>query len=222
MGKTFLTSDQIVVLEEFKKNQTLPSIFYLTGGTALSEFYLQHRYSDDLDFFTADEFPDIGVEKFIETLKFKLNAEFVSYKKLYDRRIFIFQFENKLELKIEFSLYPFKQIKQPQNFEGVLIDSLEDIATNKLMAMIDRNEPKDFFDLYFLLKNHFELMLLVENINRKFGFKIDLLTLGSELAKVRHLNLSMIKLIISVSEEEIKHFFEEQANSLRKNVLQSE
>ncbi len=28
--------------------------FYLTGGTALAAFYLQHRYSVDLDFFTAD------------------------------------------------------------------------------------------------------------------------------------------------------------------------
>jgi predicted nucleotidyltransferase component of viral defense system len=25
--------------------------FYFTGGTALSEFYLPYRYSDDLDFF---------------------------------------------------------------------------------------------------------------------------------------------------------------------------
>lgn len=25
--------------------------FYLTGGTALSRVYLNHRYSDDLDFF---------------------------------------------------------------------------------------------------------------------------------------------------------------------------
>lgn len=31
--------------------------FYLTGGTALSEFYLQHRYSDDLDFFTRKDEP---------------------------------------------------------------------------------------------------------------------------------------------------------------------
>ncbi|MCD4795127.1 MAG: nucleotidyl transferase AbiEii/AbiGii toxin family protein [Bacteroidales bacterium] len=25
--------------------------FYLTGGTALVRFYLNHRYSEDLDFF---------------------------------------------------------------------------------------------------------------------------------------------------------------------------
>ena len=29
--------------------------FYLTGGTALSVFYLGHRLSEDFDLFTADE-----------------------------------------------------------------------------------------------------------------------------------------------------------------------
>lgn len=219
MEKTLLTKDQIAALEEFKKNQILSPLFYLTGGTALAEFYLQHRYSDDLDFFIEAEFPQIKIEKFIETLKIKLNAKFVSYKKIYDRRIFIFQFENKPELKIEFSLYPFKQIEQPQNFDGVLVDSLEDIATNKLMAIIDRSEPKDFFDLYFLLKNNFQLTELIENISKKFGFKIDLLTIGSELAKVKHLDLLMVKSIINVGNEEIKEFFEKQAEILRKNIL---
>ena len=35
----------------------LPEInaFYLTGGTALSAFYLNHRKSNDLDFFTSVE-----------------------------------------------------------------------------------------------------------------------------------------------------------------------
>ena len=37
--------------------------FYLTGGTALSRFYLDHRYSDDLDFFIN------------HNLKFKAEAE---------------------------------------------------------------------------------------------------------------------------------------------------
>ncbi|MDR2095073.1 MAG: nucleotidyl transferase AbiEii/AbiGii toxin family protein [Treponema sp.] len=29
--------------------------FFLTGGTALSRAYYPHRYSDDLDFFYADD-----------------------------------------------------------------------------------------------------------------------------------------------------------------------
>ncbi len=36
---------------------TLGTGFYLGGGTALSRFYLQHRYSDDLDFFSHDAVP---------------------------------------------------------------------------------------------------------------------------------------------------------------------
>ena len=35
---------------EIIKNTHFP--FYLTGGTALSRCYYQHRYSDDLDFFS--------------------------------------------------------------------------------------------------------------------------------------------------------------------------
>ena len=31
------------------------SFFYLTGGTALAEYYLGHRLSYDLDFFTSDD-----------------------------------------------------------------------------------------------------------------------------------------------------------------------
>ena len=36
--------------------------FYLTGGTALSGYYLQHRISDDLDFFTEDDLDTLFIE----------------------------------------------------------------------------------------------------------------------------------------------------------------
>ena len=35
--------------------------FYLTGGTALAGYYLNHRISDDLDFFSFDFNSEIGV-----------------------------------------------------------------------------------------------------------------------------------------------------------------
>jgi len=41
--------------------------FYLTGGTALSAFFLKHRMSNDLDFFTA-------VEDLIPSFSRKLEA----------------------------------------------------------------------------------------------------------------------------------------------------
>lgn len=34
----------------------LASHFYFSGGTALSHYYLQHRFSEDLDFFNHGDF----------------------------------------------------------------------------------------------------------------------------------------------------------------------
>ena len=50
--------------------------FYLTGGTALSRFYLNHRYSDDLDFFVnqKDDFLAV-VREIIAKIKSMFNLE---------------------------------------------------------------------------------------------------------------------------------------------------
>lgn len=46
MDKLYPLQDQILNLLS-----RVESDFYLTGGTALSRHYLNHRFSDDLDFF---------------------------------------------------------------------------------------------------------------------------------------------------------------------------
>ena len=57
MGQvSFLNKEQKSILDGLKENQLIRSNFYFTGGTALSEFYLQHRYSEDLDFFSENIF----------------------------------------------------------------------------------------------------------------------------------------------------------------------
>ena len=55
MGKTILTPKQSHFLEIAQSESQIAKRFYLTGGTALSEFYLQHRFSHDIDFFTEKE-----------------------------------------------------------------------------------------------------------------------------------------------------------------------
>lgn len=53
-GKGILTPLQKEVLGILGQMQDI-SGFYLTGGTALAEFYLGHRQSFDLDLFTTEE-----------------------------------------------------------------------------------------------------------------------------------------------------------------------
>ncbi len=47
-----LTDHQKKVLELMGKESYFTRRFYFTGGTAPAEFYLQHRFSEDLDFFS--------------------------------------------------------------------------------------------------------------------------------------------------------------------------
>jgi predicted nucleotidyltransferase component of viral defense system len=53
-GKGIITDLQKKILLAFSE---IPGseIFYLTGGTALSEFYLAHRRSYDIDLFTTEK-----------------------------------------------------------------------------------------------------------------------------------------------------------------------
>lgn len=55
-NNAILTTAQISLLEEFIKSD-LNDVFRLTGGTALSAFYLEHRLSEDLDFFSHEKIP---------------------------------------------------------------------------------------------------------------------------------------------------------------------
>ncbi len=115
--------------------------FYLTGGTALTAYYFRHRISDDLDFFSFDEPDTFFIHQFINKLKESIKAKEVRYERLYDRNQFYFKFDEE-ELKIEFTKYPFKQLEKPELIDGLKIDSLRDIGANKLIAALERFDPK--------------------------------------------------------------------------------
>lgn len=151
-------------------NSTLSKRFYWTGGTLLAYHYLHHRMSLDLDFFSEEMFSFEEVNKLVEQIKRDLEFKKVSYQKIFDRREFIF--ENDEILRIEFVYYNHekKTLKKRNKLLGVYVDSLDDIAANKTMAYFDRNEPKDLFDIYFLLnKGGFTPSKLLELVYKKFG-----------------------------------------------------
>lgn len=221
MAETILTLDQQKVLDMFRTDKKLSEIFYLTGGTALAEFYLKHRLSDDLDFFTQDDFPLALVENFVGKLCSEMGRE-ARFQKLYDRRMFFLKSsapKGTGELKIEFTKYPFARLADFQVLDGLKIDSLLDIGSNKLMAMIDRFEPKDFADLYFLLNGNFKLDELVDGVNKKFGFKIEFLTLGSELMKAERISF-LPKMVKELNVETLKSFFVNLASELRPRIVE--
>ncbi len=219
MGQTILTAEQQEALGIIAKQDDISSIFYLSGGTALAEFYLGHRYSDDLDFFTDQEdFPQLTIEKTIRNIQQAIKAESIGYRKIYDRRLFFLKKADG-ELKIEFTYYPFTRLEAGQNKDGLTIDSLKDIAANKWMALVDRIEPKDFVDLYFIIKNGFTLEEIQKLVEKKFHFHFDPITMGSELAKVGTIT-TLPRMIKPLPLEELKSFYAEEARKLKPSIFE--
>lgn len=191
--------------------------FYLTGGTALSAFYLRHRVSDDLDFFSFNDVDSLTVRAAAKEVQDLIGALSVRFSRNYDRYQFFYQ-TGREELKVEFTKYPFKQLQAVQSFDGMRVDSEFDIAANKFLTVIDRFDPKDFVDLYFLLPKY-PLENLREAVEQKFGMKVDPLSLGSELGKARNI-VALPQMIQPLAVEELKDFFSRQAQTLRSDVIE--
>lgn len=216
MEQEILTITQKKAIEAIAKESNLKD-FYLSGGTALAACYLKHRFSDDLDFFIFNDPDRIFLHSFAEKLKKIIGADKFDYEKLYDRNQFYYKID-KEELKLEFTRYPFRQLNEAMEWMGIKVDSLKDIAANKLMAMLDRFDPKDFADLYFLLQE-FKLAEVKKDAEKKFGIKIDDLFLGSELAKVKRVE-ALPKMIKKITISELKNFFEKEAKNLKNKILE--
>ncbi len=211
MGKIqILTKEQQIILAEVKLDPFFDK-FYFTGGTALSAFYLKHRYSEDLDFFTQKQFNTESLLILIELWSKKHNFTFTSefHQVVY---IFLLKFSNSKRLKVDFGYYPYKQIKEPDIVQGVKTDSFTDIAVNKLLTITQRNAIKDFVDLYYVLKK-FTLWDLIEGVRIKFGMKLEPFILASDLLKIEEFE-DLPRMIQPLTLDQLKTFFRQKAKEI--------
>lgn len=206
-----LKEEQNLFLEQLKKSEYLSSLFYFTGGTLLSSLYLQHRESEDLDFFTGKKYDKQAVytvvEEISKKLKFKVKSQFIEV-------VYRFQFESPKGqlLKVDFSYYPFKAIEKRVKIDGLYVDSKTDIAVNKLLVISQRSEVKDFVDLYFLLKSY-SIWDLVTGLKQKFNEDPEPLVIASNMTKVQDFT-SLPIMLKPLNLTELKKFFFNEAKKL--------
>src|SRR3989344_7262139 len=149
MGKSILTSHQLEFLELASVDKQITKWFYLTGGTALAEFYLHHRLSEDLDFFIEEkEVDQILVDAFLKKISPKLNITQVNRSNFLGLVSFLLTFKDGEKLKVDFNFYPFKRIGKAIKFNSLEIDSIYDIAVNKTHVLFMKPRSRDYVDLY--------------------------------------------------------------------------
>ncbi len=162
------------VLNIVKKSGTP---FYLTGGTALSRGYFNHRYSDDLDLFVNqdDLYPD-----YVQTL-------FQHFETAQQAGLFAIDY-NRLRKFENFTQFFLIRTLQSETIELKIdvvndvashyggfeehatlgrLDSWRNILSNKLSAIF-RYEAKDVVDLLIIARHRqFEWMTILEEAKTK-------------------------------------------------------
>lgn len=218
MGQvSILTKEQQAILGEFARQDWITSNFYFTGGTALSEYYLQHRYSDDLDFFNPIKFDGQALDTIIMEISQRLGF---SYRSRFNEVVYsyFFTIPDKTELKVDFGYYPYRCINKPIHHNGIWVDDLQDIATNKLLTISQRTDVKDFVDLYYLI-DRFSLWNLINGVEVKFRREIDTLILPTDFMKVEDFTV-LPRMIKPLTLEQLKKFFREKAIELGRQAVE--
>lgn len=150
-GKGILSRFQETFLRLFA-NLPDQEYFFLTGGSALAEYYLGHRLSYDLDLFTSESDLIIPfsyrVEQFAQAAGMQVSvvrrfASFVEFQ--------IAQGQDKLKVDLALDS-PFRFQPTELSNTGVWINDFQDIQTDKTLAFFGRAEPRDAVDLFFLLQ----------------------------------------------------------------------
>ena len=175
--------------------------FYLSEGTGVY-YYLEHRESIDLDFFTS--------------LKFN----FLKYQSLFKKYKVLFFSEDTIHTEIKginmsFFYYPYPLLKPLNYIDEIPVASLEDILCMKTNAIVGRGSKRDFIDVFFIMKNlKLNAEECIEIFREKFG-NYNPLIIYKAMNYFKDADKEPeVKMIKEVDWEEIKKFFRKEFSEI--------
>jgi len=192
--------------------------FYLTGGTALAEFYLGHRKSFDLDLFTSESGLIPPFSRVAED-HLKKHGLVVGVTRRFASFVELVVSEKEESTRIQFALDSPLRLDAPVRSElGLRINDYKDLTADKLQAFFGRTEARDAIDLFFILQteNLWELCALAKEKDPGF----DLYWLAVAMEKTREFPDEIerwpVEMISQVNAKSIKERF----SLLTKEILE--
>ncbi|MBU1178788.1 nucleotidyl transferase AbiEii/AbiGii toxin family protein [Patescibacteria group bacterium] len=155
----------------YKKNGSEKMLF--KGGTALRIVFQSPRFSEDLDFSAANELTIADINKLINATLDEIKKEGINCEKTVNAgtegetsegyfclvNLKLLDFNSKIKIQVSF-----RQAKEMSS-NSILIQSdflppytiiflgENKLVAEKVLALLDRAKPRDYFDLYFILRN---------------------------------------------------------------------
>lgn len=225
VGKTILTAKQLDFLELTQSQASITKRFYLTGGTALSEFYFKHRLSEDIDLFSMEEVNTRVVESFLQVIAPKLGIKKFIKQNFLGLYTYKFQYKDGTNLKVDFSYYPFPEIEKGGYFGKLAVSSVYDIAVNKIHTITMRSRARDYIDLYFIFKQAAitpgeYLHKIRLDSQAKFDWPLEVKNLITALLKVKDLKKEDFpRMLVPFDRKKMEDFFSDLAKSLEKEIF---
>lgn len=138
------------------QEKTSASGFALAGGTSLA-LRFGHRFSVDLDFFTAHDFEPVALAE-----KLGVGPNSITGQAKETLQLLIDQ------VKVEFLKHSYRQLAPHDLIQHMHLWSVPDVAAMKLNAIANRGSKKDFYDIAALL-NTYTLETLISYYKEKYN-----------------------------------------------------
>lgn len=215
-----LTPQQILFLDLVSKEPYLCRTYYFTGGTPLAAFYLQHRFSEDIDLFSDNEVHLPSVRKFIKKIEKPMGIQSIDYRQFLGLHSFQLFFTETDSLKIDFNYYPFARIEKGMPYKNISVDSVFDIAVNKVHTIAMKPRARDYIDIYFIIQKYgYSILDLLMQAKVKFDWHIDPVQLGSRFLMAAKAS-DFPRMLKPIDHSVWRNFFIAEARKLKKDIFE--
>ena len=196
-----------LLLFYFSKDNFLYENYVFRGGTALKKVYFpEYRFSEDLDF-VIDSKKEIKIfQEIIIKILQKITSDYpikIDKRSMFGRdrlQLFIIydiipDIKGIKELKVDILkdyyipkheskrlLFSYPEFKN----KNLILETyvLESVVCDKIGRILDvDNEPRDLYDLWYLLKLNLDINIIRKEFKNKYGYKILIPNLLREIVK---------------------------------------
>lgn len=193
--------------------------FYLTGGTALASWYFHHRKSYDLDFFSDERFDKNQVAGWLTQNASHFGCDSIRLDEDWGFLMAFLSYGQHESLKIDFHHYGARRLQKGLVWRGIQIDSLYDIAVNKLQTIAVHPRGRDYVDLFTILQNRqWSIRSLMRDAAVKFGLQLSAVQVAKNFLKVvEYKDLPIM--LVPFDRKQMDAFFTSLARSLKKEII---